>query len=462
MGLSAVALPTTRSTGGEQRAAASRRSNREEVNRLSSLPSAPPNRRRWARALLWTGVILAVVVGAGVAAQAYYGNLANTFSSSRVTRINRQLHTYQFRHRITILLMGSSLETSASNHDITAKNARNRTDTMMLVSIDPATHQVGVLSIPRDSRVDVPQVGLTKIAEASFFGGLPEAVQVVERSFHIPVDYYAYLSMFQFPRFINDMGGLSLCLAHSEVYQPSGGKLGINLPAGCHHLNGWQVLAYTRFRQTAEGDISRIQQQQRVLRVMARQLLRPAEIPQIPALVRDFASLVTTNLNLNQMLSLALFARHVNLSAVRFGTVPGHASTHYDPATHAPGSFWTYDPHLAALLIQNVLLGAPLTPAERASLKIAVLSGTSVLTPAQNLANQLKAAGYTVTDVGWANTHHLTVSTLINTTGDRWLDTVFTRLLGPTTVTFVPYHTTPWDLEITVGSDYRPATVQGS
>ena len=429
---------------------------------MSSLPSAPPNRRRrWIRALIWTGAVLAVITGAGLAAKAYYGNLANTFSSSRVTRINRQLHTYQFRHRITILLMGSSLETSASHHDITAKNARNRTDTMMLISIDPTTHQVGVLSIPRDSRVDVPQVGLTKIAEASFFGGLPEAVQVVERTFHIPVDYYAYLSMFQFPRFINDMGGLTLCLAQSEVYQPSGGKLGINLPAGCHHLNGWQVLAYTRFRQTPEGDISRIQQQQHVLRVMARDLLRPQEIPHIPALIHDFDSLVSTNLSLSQMVALALLARHVNLSAVRFGTIPGHASTHYDPATHAPGSFWTYDPHLAALLIQNVLLGAPLTAAQRASLKIAVLSGTTSLAPAQALAHQLQAAGYTVTDVGWATNHQLTVSTLTNTTGDRWLDTVFTRLLGPTTVTFVPYHTTPWDLEITVGRDYHPPAGPG-
>jgi LCP family protein required for cell wall assembly len=414
-------------------------------------------RRSW-RIALWVAGIVVVIAGAAFLAKAYVGNLDNLFPRRHLAAINRRTG---FQHRITILLLGSSLETSASNHDITSPNARNRTDTMILVSLDPKTRQVGVLSIPRDTRVEVPGVGMTKIAEASFFGGLPEAVQVVENTFHVPVDYYAYLSMFQFPKLVNDMGGLTLCLAHPEVYQPSGGKLGIDLPAGCHHFNGWQVLAYTRFRQTAEGDISRIQQQQEVLRVIAHQVLEPSEIPHIPALVHDFASLVTTNLNVGQMLALALFARQVNLATVRFGTIPGYAATYYDPATGVDQSFWVYDPHLAQILIQNVLLGSSLTPAERRSLKIAVLSGTTSLAPAEQLAQKLTADGYTVTDVGWANDHQMTESALTNTTGDRWLDADLEKILGPTTVSFVPYHTTPWDVEITVGSDYGHQTAGG-
>jgi hypothetical protein len=63
--------------------------------------------------------------------------------------------------------------------------------------------------------------------------------------------------------------------------------------------------------------------------------------------------------------------------------------------------------------------------------------------------------------VGWADDHQMTESALTNTTGDRWLDADLEKILGPTTVSFVPYHTTPWDVEITVGSDYGHQTAGG-
>lgn len=373
-----------------------------------------------------------------------------------------QYHEFAFQHRITVLLMGSSLQTGANGKLITAKNARNRTDTMILLSIDPTTKQVGVLSIPRDTLVNLPGVGRTKIAEAAYVGGLPEAVRVVESTFHVPVDYYAYLSMFQFPKLINDMGGLVVDVPHAEVYQPSGGKLGIDLKAGVQRLSGWQVLAFTRFRQTQQGDISRIQQQQTVLQDIAHQLLQPKNIPLIPKLVGDFSSMVNTNLSTPQMLSLALFSKQINLSAVRYGTVPGQATQNHDALLSGLLDNWTYSQHLTSIVIQNVLLAQPLTATQRKSLKIYVDSGTSSQAPAQALAHQLTAEGYTVVGVGWANSHTHHRSVILNTTGDKWLDTSLQKTLGSSTVQFTAYHTTPWDLKITVGSDYTPPATGSS
>lgn len=403
---------------------------------------------RTMKVLGWIGALGIMVAGAAYGLGAYYGNLSHVFAT---TRHNDGL----FQHRITLLLLGSSLETSAHNRVLTGRNVQNRSDTLILVSINPKTHQVGVLSIPRDTRVYVPPVGLTKIAEASFFGGAPEAVTVVEDTFHIPVDYYAYLNMFQFAKIINDLGGLTLDIPHAEVYQPNGGRLGIDLKAGVQHLNGWQVLAYARYRNTAEGDIGRIQQQQQILKALAHQLLAPKTIPIIPKLAGDVAhALSSTNLTVNQLIALALFARHLSLSTVRFGTVPGHASTHVDPYLKVPLSYWSYDPHLARILVQDVLLAGPLTAAEKTSLKVVVNSGTASLAPAEALAHQLVTAGYTVTSVGWANRHNHQRTTLINTTGDKWLGGRLAVGLGPTVNDFVPYHTTPWDIKITVGQDY--------
>lgn len=407
--------------------------------------------RRTVRVLAWVVGILVVIAVAGFGAKSYYANLSDTFNTMS---LNRQFKNFNFHHRITILLLGSSLETSAANHVITSSAARNRTDTLILVSINPRTQQVGVISIPRDTRVNIPNVGMTKIAEASFFGGVQETVRVVENTFHVPVDYYAYLSMFQFPKLINDMGGLTMYVPHNEVYQPSGGKLGIDLHKGWQHLNGWQVLQFARFRNSAQGDIGRIQQQQQILKDIAKQLLQPKYIPEVPKLAQDFSSLATTDLNTSQIIALALFSRHVSLSAVRFGTIPGHSSTHLDPYLKARLSYWTYDPHLSRILVQGVLLSQPLTTAEKKSLKIYIDSGTGSQASAQVLAHQLEAKGYTVTGIGWANRHNHRRSVVVNTTGDKWLGPQFVSMLGPAVDQFVAYHTTPWDIKITLGSDY--------
>ncbi len=393
------------------------------------------------------------VAGLGVAYAKFVQNPVHALATPPVSSHNSRYRAYPFTHRVTFLLLGSSLET-ANHHDIKSKTARNRTDTMMLVSINPATKQVGVLSIPRDSRVVVPPVGKTKIAEASFFGGVHESVSVVEKTFHVPVDYYAYMNLFQFAKIINDMGGLSVNVPQNEVYQP-GGPLGINLRKGIHHLNGQQVLEFVRFRNTSQGDIGRIQQQQQVLRDMATQLLKPTEIPHWPTLASDLLhALSYTNLSTGQLLSLGLFAKSISLSKVRFATIPGYATTHQDPYIPVRLSYWHWSRHLTPLLIQNVLLGQSLTAGQRHGVVFQVESGTNSLSPAKALASRLQQQGYTVLPVIWANhhTHHRIL--LINATGDRYLGQQIAGMLGPNQQQFTAYHTTPWDFKIVVGSDY--------
>ncbi len=410
------------------------------------------------RRKLWPYFLGAAVLAAGglggAAYWAFVRNPVHSLATTHVSSHNARYTAYHFTHRVTFLLLGSSLETSKNDHDIKAKKARNRTDTMILVSINPATKQVGVLSIPRDSRVEIPRVGKTKIAEASFFGGVNESVSVVEKTFHIPVDYYAYLDLFQFPKIINDMGGLTVNIPQNEVYQP-GGPLGIDLKKGVHHLNGQQVLEFVRFRNTAQGDIGRIQQQQQVLRDMAHQLLKPQEIPRWPALAHDLLqSLSATNLSAGQLLSLGLLVKSIPLSSVRFATIPGYATTHMDPYMHIKLSYWHWSRRLTPVLIQNVLLQKPLTAQQRHGVAFQVDSGTSSLVPAQKLASVLSRDGYTILGVGWANHHNHHRSVIINTTGDHYLGQQIAAMVGPNQQEFTAYHTTPWDFKIVVGSDY--------
>ncbi len=402
----------------------------------------------------------AILIAGGLGGAAYWAfvhNPVHALATTHVSSHNAHYTAYHFTHRVTFLLLGSSLETSKNQQDIKAKNARNRTDTMILVSINPATKQVGVISIPRDSRVDVPPVGQTKIAEASFFGGVNESVNVVEKTFHLPVDYYAYLDLFQFPKIINDMGGLTVTIPHNEVYQP-GGPLGIDLHKGVHHLNGQQALEFVRFRNTPQGDIGRIQQQQQILRDMVHQLLKPQEILHWPALAHDLlGSLSATNLSVGQLLSLGIFAKGIPLSSVRFATIPGYATTHMDPYMHMKLSYWHWSRTLTPILIQNVLLGKPLTAPQRHQVTFQVESGTASLAPAQKLASALSREGYKVLPVLWANHHTHRRSVIINSTGDHYLGNQIANMVGSNQQEFTAYHTTPWDFKIIVGSDYSPS-----
>lgn len=403
--------------------------------------------------MAWIMGILIVLAAGGYAVYRYYANPKHLLLTPKVVHYNQANGSPAFDHRITFLLMGNSLAT-VNHHVIRNGKVRDRSDTIILVSFNPTSKRIGVMSIPRDTRVALPGVGKTKIAEATYFGGVQEMIHVVQNTFHVPVDYYAYVSMFQFEKIINDMGGLTVNVPQNEVYQP-GGALGINLKKGVHHLNGQQVLEFARFRQTATGDIGRIQQQQQLLRDMARQLLKPQNVVRWPKVAADVIhQLSYTNLSVNQLISLGLAARHVPLSTVRYATVPGHGSTHMDPYMHQKLSYWSYDPHLTSILIQDVLLASPLSKTQKKSVKIFVASGTSTMAPAQALASKLKAQGYTVVGTGWANHHNHHRTVILNTTGDKWLGNRLASLTGPSVTSFTAYHTTPWDVKITVGSDY--------
>ncbi len=412
-------------------------------------------RHRW---LAWTAGAAIVIVMGVFGLYRYYLNPQNFLLTPKILHHNETSGNPAFSHRITFLLMGSSLATV--NHQvITNRKVRDRSDTIILVSLNPHTHTIGVLSIPRDTRVQLPGIGLTKIAEATYFGGVHEMVQVVQNTFHVPIDYYAYLSMFQFEKIINDMGGLTVNVPQNEVYEANGDPLGINLHKGIQHLNGQQVLEFARFRATSLGDIGRIQQQQQLLRDMARQLLTPQNIPRWPLIAGDVIhALSYTNLGVNQLISLGLFARHIPLHTVRFATIPGHGSTHMDPYMHQLLSYWTYSPHLSSILIQDTLLAEPLTSAQKKSVSFFIASGTSTLNPAKALDHWLTTQGYTVTGIGWANHHNHHRTVILNTTGDQWLGSRIATMVGPSVMSFTAYHTTPWDIKITVGSDYHPPT----
>lgn len=395
-----------------------------------------------------------VVIGAGVGFYLY-----RSVSPHAVTVNVLKKNPPAFHNRITILLLGNALSI-INNKDQTNPYVRDRTDTMMLISVNPTTYQASVLSIPRDSLVYIPHVGYTKINEANYFGGPKLAVKLVEKTLHVPVDYYMETTMYNFAKIINSIGGLTVDVTKPMNYGGYGNPLDIHLKPGVQHLNGYQVLMYVRFRQEQLGDISRIQQQQYIIKLILKKVLTPGQIFKLPAVITQLShDIVYTNLSLKQEIALGLMAAKVNQSAIRFATLPGQPQQRVDPYMHQTLDYWILNKRLMHLMVDEIVLEKPLTAADRQNVHITVRSGTGSLAAADQLAAWLKARGFTVNGVIWANNHNHVQNQILDFTGDKYLVARLQQALGPagsTQVVESPYHDYPGlDMVITVGSDFH-------
>jgi LCP family protein required for cell wall assembly len=167
-----------------------------------------------------------------------------------------------------------------------------RSDTIILMQVDPLKPDVRMLSIPRDLWVPIQGVGENRINTAHFFAeasqkgsGPQAAIQTVEANFGVSIPYYARVRFEGFKDVVDAMGGIDINLT-----KPMGG-----LPVGRHHLDGAQALAFARDRKGTD-DFFRMEQGQFILIQAARQLLNPLSWPRYPVIAGTFFSVVDTNL----------------------------------------------------------------------------------------------------------------------------------------------------------------------
>lgn len=242
------------------------------------------------------------------------------------------------KSRVTILLMGLDYR------DWEAGNVP-RTDTMMLLTMDPINHTAAMMSIPRDMWVLVPGFDYNKINTAYYYGELYNlpgggpalAVETVEQFLGVPINYYAQVDFAAFVRFIDEIDGVKITPSEDIDIDPIGRDADEHLKGGeTVTLNGELALAYARARYTNGGDFDRAQRQQEVIMAVRDRILEFSMLPKLitkaPKLYQEIASSVRTNLGLEQVIRLAQFAINIDrskiesyvidASCVQFGTSP--------------------------------------------------------------------------------------------------------------------------------------------
>ena len=176
------------------------------------------------------------------------------------------------------LLVGSDSRQGLSEEDQQALGTggdvgEGRTDTIMLLHI-PRSGQAQLISIPRDSYVEVPGFGMDKINAAFAYGGPKLLTQTVEGNTDLHIDHYAEIGMGGLANVVDSVGGVDIC-----VPEPINDPLaGIDLQEGCQKLEGSDALGYVRTRATAMGDLDRVQRQREFFAALLDKITSPATL----------------------------------------------------------------------------------------------------------------------------------------------------------------------------------------
>lgn len=224
--------------------------------------------------------------------------------------------------RMNILCLG--LDRNWTNKGMPyTKNVRS--DTMIVLSLDLRERTVSALSIPRDSRVEIPDHGLHKINDAHQIGGVDLAIDTVREFLEIPIDYYVVVRIGAVEKVVDALGGLQIDVEKDMKYDDNWGQLHIDLKRGDQRLTGKQIEGYMRFRHDGEGDYGRMRRQQQVLRTIAEQAKTPTTLLNLDKWIDLLNENVETNLSRAEMLALARIFYDVRLEQIATESLPARS-----------------------------------------------------------------------------------------------------------------------------------------
>jgi LCP family protein required for cell wall assembly len=176
-------------------------------------------------------------------------------------------------------------------------NDVGRSDTMVVLSVNPAKHSILMFNIPRDTRTEIIGHGTTdKINHAYAFGGVDMSLQTVEHFLDYPLDYYVKVNMESFKRFIDLLGGVEVDNPFPFDYE------GHSFPKGYLELNGENALLYSRMRyDDPRGDFGRNTRQRDILQSVLRHSVNIQNITKINSMLGEIGDGVKTNVSFDDM-----------------------------------------------------------------------------------------------------------------------------------------------------------------
>ena len=316
--------------------------------RSDSDPDAPLPRRRSVLPRVF-GLITVACLGAVAGYAGYLYNHSNFFKKYIPAFIHPKTVQEEFPGRNYINLMVIGRDYDYSDQDQILKNKHTRSDMLMVGHVDFDKHGISLLSIPRDTRANIPGWGIGKINAAHSHGGPELSEATVKSNFGIPSDNYIALDFQGFEQAIDLLGGVDVNVDRKMDYDDNWGHLHIHLLPGLQHLNGQQAMGFVRFRH-ADSDFVRVQRQQVLLGALKEKLHDPRVLAKLPELLDVIDKHVESDMSTDQKVALGKFIQAIPRDQIRMDTLPSKEGS---------GTFVETDWAKAEPLIQSIFAVGP-------------------------------------------------------------------------------------------------------
>ena len=224
-----------------------------------------------------------------------------------------------------------------------------RSDTLMVLTYNADEHKASLLSLPRDTRVHIEGNGYDKINHAYAYGGHELSQKTVESFLNVPMNYYIIIDIHAFEKIIDTVGGIDIDVEKRMYYEDpwdDDGGLVIDLQPGMQHMDGKTAVQYVRYRD-GEGDIGRIQRQQKFMKAFLAQVISPSILPKLPEMVKNLSDAIQTNMPMSEMLGLIADLPTIQQNGLTSEMVPGK------PAYIKDISYWLPDIEKSRRLIAS-------------------------------------------------------------------------------------------------------------
>lgn len=241
-------------------------------------------------------VLLLLLGGVGAFGYNIYSKMKQA-SSKMYQALDQPARNIEMRKDpFTVLLVGVENQ----YHD-----EEGRSDVVMLLTVNPKTNKVYLLSIPRDTRVYIPSEGRKdKITHSYSHGGIQSTIAAVNELIDVPIDYYVTTDFDGFQKIVDSLGGVTVDVPFTFKAQLTGSLKWHTFHKGKQELNGNEALAYVRMRKSdPRGDFGRNERQKQVIRAIIDKSTSITSLPKLDDIIADLGDHVRTNIPPADLLS---------------------------------------------------------------------------------------------------------------------------------------------------------------
>lgn len=349
-----------------------------------------------------TLAVLAVVVLGGAAWGYYtYKDIEKSMQSGAATNAMTQeaLTEAAPQEPFNILLMGS---------DIREGEEAARADTIIVARVDPELKKVWMLSIPRDTRVEIPGHGISKINAANYYGGAEGGpalmIETVEGFLDIEINHYMEIDFTGFQAAVDALGGVwidvDVEIDDWKAASHSPGHAASHIDPGYQLLDGEYALTYVRSRDFADADFTRMRHQQTFFKALAEQSAKIENLPKLPSIARSIAGYMSTSMGVGDILEVIQAMKGIGGDDVQTATITGEWKSPY---------VWTDEAEKARLL-EAFNTGGSFEVStseddviEPGDISVTIRNGAGISGVAAECSGILDLKGYVIGEVGNAN-----------------------------------------------------------